>query len=128
MNDAEAMIRQFRNSPRNDGIADRKERFAALNAFVTGRDGFVTSVSGAPEVTIECLPGSVLPDALRALGHDVAEAGEGERILHSAIIERFTRRADGDLELLTPGSTAAVAEVRNYAGIVRVRRYVFAMP
>jgi hypothetical protein len=61
------------------------------------------------------------------LGYDVTEAGEGERILAGAIVERFTRRADGEL-VLTEGSTRAVAETRTHAGIVTVRRYSFTMP
>jgi hypothetical protein len=60
------------------------------------------------------------------LGHDVREAGEGERIL-SAAIERFTCRADGSLWLLTPGSMAAFAETRTHAGICKVKRSSFDM-
>jgi hypothetical protein len=60
------------------------------------------------------------------LGHDVREAGEGERILPAAI-ERFTCRADGSLWLLTPGSTAAFAETRTHAGICKVKRSSFDM-
>lgn len=33
-------------------------QFAALNDFVTSRHGWITSVPGAVEVTIEVLPGS----------------------------------------------------------------------
>jgi len=62
------------------------------------------------------------------LGYDVIEDGETERILAGAVVERFTRRADGELEPLTPGSTAVVAETRTHAGIVTVRRYSFTMP
>jgi hypothetical protein len=68
-----------------------------------------------------------LPDDLRALGYDVREVGDGERILAHRIIERFVRRADGELEPLTEGSTKPVAEVRTHAGIVRVKRYGFDM-
>jgi hypothetical protein len=56
------------------------------------------------------------------------ETGFGERILAHAIVERFGRRADGTLELLTPGSTLPIAETRNHAGIVRTRRFAFDMP
>jgi hypothetical protein len=51
-------------------------------------------------VTMERLPGSSLPDELRARGYEVTATGEGERILPAAITERFTRRADGELEPL----------------------------
>ena len=41
------------------------------------------------DVTIECWPGSSLPDELRTRGYDVSATGDGERILLTAIIERF---------------------------------------
>jgi hypothetical protein len=44
-----------------------------------------------------------------------------------AVIERFTRRADGELEPLIEGSSKPVAEMRTHAGITRVRRYAFEM-
>jgi hypothetical protein len=37
-------------------------------------------------------------------------------------------RLTAELELLVEGSTAAVAETRHHAGIVRVQRYGFSMP
>jgi hypothetical protein len=78
--------------------------------------------------TIECLPASTLPAELRAAGYDVIETGDGERILPHQIIERFARRADGGLELLTAGSTKPVVETRTHAGIVPVGRYRFDIP
>jgi hypothetical protein len=77
---------------------------------------------------MECLPGSTLPDDVRTLGHQVREAGDGERILATAITEQFTRRADGELEPLTEGSTKPIAETRTHAGICKVRRYAFDKP
>ena len=74
------------------------------------------------------LPGSPLTGSLRTLGYEVGYVGDGERILPAAIVERFTRRTDGELELLTVGSTMPVAETRHHAGIVKVRRYAFEMP
>lgn len=39
---------------------------------------------------MECVPGSTLPDELRAqLGYDVRDLGDGERILAAAIVEHF---------------------------------------
>ena len=57
------------------------------------------------------------------MGYRVVQAGEGERIVAHTIVERFTRKANGELELLTPGSTAKVAEVRTHAGIVPVLKF-----
>jgi hypothetical protein len=106
-------------------VRDRKARFDKLNAFVAARHGWITSVPGDPEIRMECLPGSVLPDQLLNLGYDVIEIGHGERILAGVIEEHFARRADGELEPITPGSTAPVAEIRTHAGIVKVTRYAF---
>jgi hypothetical protein len=90
---------------------------------VRSRNGWITSVPGDVDVTIECLPGSSLPDELRKAGYIVTEAGEGERILHSAIVERFTTGADGALEPLIAGSTRPIALVATHAGKAKVQRY-----
>jgi hypothetical protein len=74
------------------------------------------------------LPGSSLPEELRARGYEVTATGEGERILPPAIVERFCMRGDGELEPLTPGSTRPVARIVQHAGICRVKRYAFSMP
>jgi hypothetical protein len=79
-------------------------------------------------VTVECLTDSNLPNDLRALGYDVIAVGDGERVLAHQIVERFTRRADGELEPLTEGSAKPLAETRTHAGIVRVKRLAFEMP
>jgi hypothetical protein len=90
--------------------------------------GWIVSLPGDVNVRIDCVPGSTLPADLRALGYDVTATGDGERILPHQIVERFTRRADGELEPLTEGSTKPVAQTRTHAGIVRVERYAFDMP
>src|SRR5438046_3055012 len=83
-------VSEPRPSPSRLKLEERKRLFAGINRFVTERGGWLTSIPGAVEVTMECLPDSSLPDELRKLGYDVEPAGEGERILHSAIVERFT--------------------------------------
>lgn len=72
---------------------------------------------------MQCLPGSTLPDSLRDLGYDAVEVGETERILPTAIVERFVAGADGALQPLTTGSTRPVALTATHAGIVKVKRY-----
>jgi hypothetical protein len=104
------------------------DKFQALNKFVTERHGWITSPPGAKQLRIECLPGSTLPDELAAKGYNLVLVGETERILAGSIVERFTRRADGELEPLVEGSTKPVAEVRRHAGIVRVECYDFSLP
>ena len=71
---------------------------------------------------------SSLPDELRKLGYDVEPAGEGERILPSAIVERFVACADGEMVPLTAGSSRAVALTVTHAGICTMTRYAFDMP
>jgi hypothetical protein len=46
--------------------------------------------------------------------------------LPTAITERFSRNASGELVPIVAGSTVAVAEVRHHAGIVQVERFSFA--
>lgn len=121
------MVRGFISTPPNPVADAAKEKFAALAEFVQARDAWLTSVPGAAEVTMDCLPDSGVPDDLRALGYDVREVGDGERILAHRIVEQFVRRKDGELEPLPEGSTMAVAEVRTHGGIVRVKRYGFDM-
>jgi hypothetical protein len=70
-------------------VMDRKVLFEGINKFVRAKGGWLTSVPGAPEVTMECLPGSTLPDELRKLGYTVEADGQGERILPMAITERL---------------------------------------
>jgi hypothetical protein len=53
---------------------------------------------------------------------------QGERILHSAIVKKFVRRANGELVPLTEGSTRPIAETRTHAGIVCIARFAFDMP
>jgi hypothetical protein len=126
--DRVALVRGFAGMPSDPKIDERKKRFDGINDYVTERGGWLISVPGDPAVRMECLPDSRLPNDLRALGYDVREIGDGERILMRGIVERFTRRADGELQPLREGSTAPIAEVRTHAGIVRVKRYGFDMP
>ena len=107
-------------------IEERKARFAELNAFVRSRGGWLTSIPGDVEVTMECLPGSTLPDELRDQGFDLVEGREGERILPAAIEQKFVTGTDGELEPLTTGSTRAVTMTVTNAGIAKVVRYSFA--
>jgi hypothetical protein len=123
-----ALIRGFRATAPDPKIVEAKEKFEAINEFVAERGGWLVSVPGDPAARMECLPDSRLPDDLRGLGHDVREIGDGQRILPHQIVEQFVRRADGELEPVTEGSTKPVAEVRTHAGIVRVKRYGFDMP
>jgi hypothetical protein len=72
---------------------------------------------------LQCLPNSTLPAAVaEQFGYPVAEIGETERILPVANVERFTRRADGELEPLVEGSTRPVALSVTHAGICKVKR------
>ena len=101
-------------------IPSRKELFAALNKFVTERGGWLTSIPGAVDVTMECLPGSSLPDVLRKFGRGRAHPTERD----CRTLRCRCRRRDG----ATRGSSRAVALTVTHAGICKVTRYAFDMP
>ncbi|SHI06162.1 hypothetical protein SAMN05443248_7853 [Bradyrhizobium erythrophlei] len=66
-------------------------------------------------------------DKEKSQGYDLTPTGDGERIVATAITERFCKRADGQLESLTSGSARAVAQVVTHAGICKVKRYGFSI-
>jgi hypothetical protein len=115
--------------PRAPGaeIVSCKELFDKINRYVTAHGGWITSIPGAAEVSMETLPDSTLPDELRTLGYDVTEIGEGQRILPHTITQRLTLTSSGAFELLTEGSTKPVAEIRTHAGIARVMRFALSL-
>lgn len=116
---------------RTDGkskVADRMEQFAALNEYVTSRNGWIISLPGHAEVMIECLPGSALPEDLRGLGYQLRAIHDGERILAGPIVERFVAGPDGELVPITEGSTRQIAGTRTHAGICQVWRFAFNIP
>lgn len=82
-----------------DRVKERKARFEALLGFVTRHNGWIVSIPGRRDVDFQCLEGSDLPEQLAALGYQVHPDGHTERILPHAIVERFSRGADGSPEL-----------------------------
>lgn len=70
--------------------------------FVLSRNG----IPGAYDATIDALPGSTLPDELRACGYDVWEIGE--RRAHSGRHQAAMERADGSLWPVTESPTMPV--------------------
>jgi hypothetical protein len=111
--------------PRAVSMEDRKERFAALVRFASQHNAWITSLPGHRVVTVETLPGSALPDELRALGYRLHEEGEGQRIVPHAITERFARGDDGSFVAATAGSTRPVVHQVTHAGLCRVLRFSF---
>jgi hypothetical protein len=107
-NNPERLMRQRRAAPHDPEIVKRKSMFDAMNA-------------SSAETMAGCrafeLPDSALPDELRVRGYDVTEIGDGERILPTAIVEKFVARADGEFEPLTEGSTRPIASTVTHAGI-----------
>ena len=55
------------------------------------------------------------------------EIADSERTLPHQIVQRFVRRADGELEPVTAESKP-IAETRTHAGIAKVKQYAFEMP
>ena len=84
------------------------------------QNGWITSVSGSIDAS--------LPDELQARGYDLTATGDGERIVPTAISERFCKRADGQVKPVTSGSTRAVALTVMHAGIAKVKRNSFDLP
>jgi hypothetical protein len=124
---AERVMRQDRRIPTE--VPTLKERFAALNKWVSENGGWLISVPGEAIVRLECLPNSSLPNALADQGYDLfpEPEGWGERILASAITEHFVMNSRGELEPLTEGSTAPITSTVTHAGIVKTRRFAFAL-
>jgi hypothetical protein len=110
-----------------DQVRERKAEFEEVNAIVRRGGGWIVSVPGAREVRLEVLPGSPLPNALRARGYQVErdEPAHGERILPHSIVEWFVRGGDGTLELATAGSTKPIASRVTHAGITATECYWF---
>jgi hypothetical protein len=108
---------------RDDSLDQRKRQFRDLNNYINGHGGWLISIPGDLKMRFEALPGSALPDQLRALGWRVERTGESERILPCAVSQKFTTRADGELVPFTEGSSAPVSVQVTHAGIVTVERY-----
>jgi hypothetical protein len=114
--------------PLKPEVADRKERFAALNAYITKAGGWLTSIPGDPEMWFEALPDSGLPAALQSMGYIVERTGETQRILPSAITERFEISSSGALVTAVEGSTQAVTTRVTHAGLATVIQYDLRLP
>ncbi len=117
----EAVERFYR--PKTAQQQTAHEKFQRLNRFVTEHGGWITSPPGEKVIRIETLPGSTLPGDLAELGYRLLPTGEGERILPTAIVHRFSMRPDGTAELLTEGSTKVVCRTVTHAGIIVVQRF-----
>ncbi|WP_316234241.1 hypothetical protein [Bradyrhizobium sp. SZCCHNR1098] len=74
---------------RAKALQSRKEKFAALNRFVTKAGGWVTSIPGDYLVTIECTEGSSLPEKLQDLGYRLREVDRRERMISNATTEEI---------------------------------------
>jgi hypothetical protein len=109
--------------PLNPEVKDRKARFVELNEFVRSMNGWLRSVPGDVEITIDCLPSSPLPEKLRKMGYTVTETGQAQRILSHAVVDRYVIGAGGELELATAGSTRPISSTVSHAGIVTVTIY-----
>lgn len=110
-------------------IEHRKRMFAGLNSYVTERGGWLTSIPGAWTITMECLPGSPLPDALRGLGWDVEPTGQTrERLLANAITEKLTRTSSGAYEFAAENSSKPVALRIHHAGFREVEVFAVREP
>jgi hypothetical protein len=116
------VIRQDRD------LEDRKQTFAALNDFVSARQGWLTSVPGDIDIRLEAVPDATLPVALRGLGYIVEPIGRTQRILPHAIIESLVTTSSGALAAATEGSTRPVTTRITHAGLATVIQYSLSTP
>jgi hypothetical protein len=114
--------------PLKPEIADRKEKFAAINSYIGKDGGWMTSIPGDPKMRFEALPDSGLPAALRGMGYIVERTGEIERILPHSIVEKFETSSSGALVSPTENSTKPVTTRVTHAGIASVDQFSLRMP
>lgn len=113
----------FKRAP--DVLAERRDRFAELNADVRARGGWIVSVAGDKTVVVETLECSNVPAFLRGEGFALEEIEGGERILPHRVQERFILNADGSLGSLVAGSSKPMTMVVSHPGIAATRKYRF---
>lgn len=90
-------------------------RFTELNRQVTSWGGSVVSHVGANDVTVECLPGSIVPAKLeRELGYTLKRLADGERMFCNAIVK-----------IVDDGNPCRAPRINRYDGPCRVERYEF---
>jgi len=112
----------------DEKLQSRKDRFDALNRYVSARNGWIVSVPGQARVVMECIEESALPDELRELGYNVTAISsdpkkpdpdgwfyKSDRILPHAITTM----------VITEGSTAPIRVT--HAGIVPMKRFAFSL-
>lgn len=104
----------------------RLERFQTLNAWITRRGGWITSLPGADTVTIEVLPGSFLLTEMAEAGYQLEPAGHRERLIPGQITQRLQALSDGTLRAISSDSSAPCALTVTHAGCVTVDCYEFA--
>jgi hypothetical protein len=118
----------YRSGPFNPDIADRKEKFAAINGYITKAGGWLVSVPGDPEMRFEALPDSGLPAALRGLGYIVEPTGQTQRILPHAIVEKFETSSSGAPVTAVENSTRPVTMRVTNPGLTTVVQYDLRLP
>jgi hypothetical protein len=118
----------YHPGPLKHDVADRKDRFAALNDYITKGGGWLVSIPGDVEMRFEALPDSALPAALRDLGYIVEKTGETQRILPHAVTERFETSSSGALIVAVEGSTKPVTVKLHHAGIAIVDQFDLRLP
>ena len=127
--DRVGLVRGYISTPSNPVADAAKEKFAAINAYITEHGGgWLVSVPGDPAMRLQVLPGSALPDELRKLGYIVVSTGTTERILPHAIRQAMTMSSSGALIAATEGSTKPVALRITNAGIATVETFDLHLP
>ena len=109
----------------DDSLDERKRQFRDLNAYITERGGWLTSIPGDLKMRLEALPGSPLPAQLTALGWYVERTGETQRILPNAVAQKLALSSSG---ALIAAARRPAALVVTGAGIAIVEQFELRRP
>jgi hypothetical protein len=97
-------------------LEKRKALWDALNNYIRGSGGWVTSLPGATTLRVEAPQGSSLPAKLIELGYSPRHCGNGSRIIPGGTVETIVDHLSG------------TRVARQHAGIIPVDVLEISLP